>query len=158
MYLTNWCLRHLEYIFRCPKVSILIENIYISNQLCLNGCKTFWDLNILHFSYHLTRHKAQIGLLTETLRSQNISSDLLFCFTIIFLKFTPTSSKIPNPKDPNPRWRSWRRPCEVKTSRWMTRRRGDWRGRVLMEKYQGSFSLGPSGRVYKWKWSMCGCP
>ena len=35
MYLTNWCLRHLEYIFRCPKVSILIENIYISNQWIL---------------------------------------------------------------------------------------------------------------------------
>ena len=31
MYLTNWCLRHLEYIFRCPKVSILIRK-YIYQQ------------------------------------------------------------------------------------------------------------------------------
>ena len=60
MYLTNWCPRHLEYIFRCPKVSILIENIYISNQHmhcflsvypATNGFAGTWDLRS---NYHVS--------------------------------------------------------------------------------------------------------
>ena len=93
MYLTNWCLRHLEYIFRCSKVSILIrkyiyqQSIFQLLQLSTNFTNATNLLTLTGLPDHLPAGAPRL-LLHSPLHSLLLFFLFLNLFLLFFLLWT----------------------------------------------------------------------